>query len=83
MGKAQRAKELKPEPLHPGSINSYPGSLKNFFKHERMAGHVTVNPFAEKAAIKTARWKKLKKEFRSRERETLFGDTVFAGAMRA
>ncbi|MBX9593766.1 MAG: site-specific integrase, partial [Roseomonas sp.] len=81
--KAQKAKELKLEPLHPGSIKSYLGSLKNLFEHERMAGHVTVNPFAEKAVIKTARRKKLEKEFRSHEIETLFRGTVFAGAKSA
>jgi integrase len=81
--KARKAKELKLEPLHPGSIKSYLGSLKNLFEHERMAGHVTVNPFAEKAVIKTARRKKLEKEFRSHELETLFRGTVFAGAKSA
>ncbi|SFK18009.1 DUF6538 domain-containing protein [Falsiroseomonas stagni] len=81
--KARKAKELKLEPLHPGSIKSYLGSLKNLFEHERMAGHVTVNPFAEKAVIKTARRKKLEKEFRSHEIETLFRGTVFAGAKSA
>lgn len=81
--KSRKAKELKLEPLHPGSIKSYLGSLKNLFEHERMAGHVTANPFAEKAVIKTTRRKKLEKPFRSDELETLFRDTVFAGAKSA
>lgn len=81
--KARKAKELKLEPLHPRSIKSYLGSLKNLFEHERMAGHVTANPFAEKVVIKTARRKKLEKPFRSDELETLFRDTLFAGAKSA
>lgn len=81
--KAQKAKELKLEPLHPGSIKSYLGSLKNLFEHERMAGHVTANPFAEKAVIKTARRKKLDKPFRPEELEALFRGTVFSGAKSA
>jgi integrase len=81
--KARKAKELALEPLHPGSIKSYLGSLKNLFEHERMAGHVAVNPFAEKAVIKVSRRKKLEKPFRSEELERLFRDTLFVGAKSA
>jgi integrase len=78
--KAKRAAELQLQPLNPRTMKSYLGTLSNFFEHEKMAGHVTENPFLEKKVKRNGRVARQERTFKASELEVLFGSPVFQGA---